>query len=74
MGQAAGVSVDSFPGKTFPAKVYFISPIAEFTPKNVQTKDERVKQVFAVKLDLGDGEGMLKPGMPADARIVAAGN
>ena len=74
LGQAAGVSVDSFPGKTFPAKVYFISPIAEFTPKNVQTKDERVKQVFAVKLDLGDGEGMLKPGMPADARIVAAGN
>jgi len=73
LGQSAEVSVDSFPGKIFPAKVYFISPIAEFTPKNVQTKDERVKQVFAVKLDLGNGDGMLKPGMPADARIDVAG-
>jgi HlyD family secretion protein len=74
LGQAAKISVDSFPGRTFPGKVYFISPRAEFTPKNVQTKDERVKQVFAVKLDLGDGSGLLKPGMPADARILVAGN
>ena len=39
------------------------------TPKNVQTKDDRVKQVFAVTVDLGDGEGALRPGMPADARL-----
>ncbi len=37
--------------------------------KNVQTKDDRVKQVFAVTVDLGDGEGALRPGMPADARL-----
>jgi membrane fusion protein YbhG len=74
LGQTARISVDSFPGKTFPGKVSFISPKAEFTPKNVQTKDERVKQVFAVKLDLGDGGGELKPGMPADAQILMPGN
>ncbi|TFG82785.1 MAG: HlyD family efflux transporter periplasmic adaptor subunit [Spirochaetales bacterium] len=73
LGQAAQVSVDSFPGKNFEGMVSFISPKAEFTPKNVQTKDERVKQVFAVRLDLGSGEGLLKPGMPADALIVVAG-
>jgi len=69
LGQSAKISVDSFPGRTFTGTVSFISPKAEYTPKNVQTKDERVKQVFAIKLDLGAGEGLLKPGMPADARI-----
>lgn len=73
LGQKAKVTVDSFPGKTFGGVVSFISPKAEYTPKNVQTKDERVKQVFAVKIDLGAGEGQLKPGMPADASIVVAG-
>lgn len=72
LGDEARVSVDSFPGRGFPGKVAFISPKAEFTPKNVQTRDERVKQVFAVRLDLGSGEGLLRPGMPADARLVPA--
>lgn len=67
LGEKAAVSVDSFPGRIFPGTVAFISPQAEFTPKNVQTKDERTKLVYAVKLDLGDGAGLLKPGMPADA-------
>jgi HlyD family secretion protein len=69
LGEQAAVSVDSFPGRTFPGTVSFISPRAEFTPKNVQTKDERVKLVYAVRIDLGDGEGLLKPGMPADANL-----
>ena len=69
LGQAATVGVDSFPGRAFKGKLSRISPRAEFTPKNVQTKDERVKQVFAVTVDLGDGEGALRPGMPADARL-----
>jgi HlyD family secretion protein len=69
IGRAAKVAVDSFPDRAFPGTLSFISPRAEFTPKNVQTKDERVKQVFAVKIDLGSGEGLLKPGMPADARF-----
>ncbi len=69
IGQSASIAVDSAPGRAFPGKVSRISPKAEFTPKNVQTKDERVKQVFAVTIDLGDGEGVLKPGMPADAEL-----
>ncbi len=69
LGAQAQVFVDSFPGRSFAGKLSYISPRAEFTPKNVQTKDERVKQVFAVKIELGTGEGVLKPGMPADARF-----
>jgi HlyD family secretion protein len=69
LGAKAQVFVDSFPGRAFSGSVSYISPRAEFTPKNVQTKDERVKQVFAVKIELGSGEGVLKPGMPADARF-----
>lgn len=73
VGQEASISVDSFPGRAFKGKVTRISSEAEFTPKNVQTKDERVKQVFAVTIGLGDGEGSLRPGMPADAVLTAAG-
>lgn len=69
LGAKAEVSVDSFPGRIFPGEISYISPRAEFTPKNVQTKDERAKLVYAVKIELGDGEGALKPGMPADARF-----
>jgi HlyD family secretion protein len=47
----------------------YISPIAEFTPKNVQTKEERTKLVFAVKVEADNLEGILKPGMPADASV-----
>lgn len=69
LGEKTAVSVDSFPGRTFEGLVSFISPRAEFTPKNVQTRDERVKLVYAVRIELGAGEGLLKPGMPADARF-----
>jgi len=69
LGEAARVYVDAFPGRAFAAKVTEISQRAEFTPKDVQTKEERVKQVFAVKLVVENPEGVLKPGMPADAGI-----
>jgi len=69
LGEAARVYVDAFPGRAFAAKVAEISQRAEFTPKDVQTKEERVKQVFAVKLVVENPEGVLKPGMPADAGI-----
>jgi HlyD family secretion protein len=69
LGQSAAIRVDSAPGKSFAGTVSRIASRAEFTPKNVQTKDERVKQVFAVTIDLGAGEGTLKPGMPADASL-----
>ena len=70
-GQPAAVSVDSFPGRTFPGKVIYISPEAEFTPKNIQTKEERVKLVYGVKVKLQNSEELLKPGMPADVTIAA---
>jgi len=70
LGQPARIAVDSFPGRWFEARVSRVSQQAEFTPKNVETKEERVKLVFAVELDIAKNpEGVLKPGMPADAEI-----
>lgn len=63
------VQVDSFPGKTFKGTVIFINSQAEFTPRNVQTKSERVNTVFAVKLQIPNSNFDLKPGMPADATL-----
>lgn len=65
-GQLVGVQVDAYPGETFTGKVSHISEKAEFTPKNVQTPDERTKLVFAVTIEITDGQGKIKPGMPAD--------
>ncbi len=67
LGQTVDVLVDSFPGEPFPGVVTFINDSAEFTPKNVQTKEERVNTVFAVKISLENSDSRLKPGMPADA-------
>ena len=69
VGQTVEVSVDSFPGKVFEGQVSYIASEAEFTPKNVQTKKERVNMVFAVKVKIPNPEHELKPGMPADAVI-----
>ena len=69
IGDAVPVSVDSFPNKTFTGKVIFINSQAEFTPRNVQTKSERVNTVFAVKLQIPNPNFDLKPGMPADATL-----
>ena len=70
LGQKAEVFIDSFPDKAFRGKVIAISNKAEFTPKTIQTKDERVKLMFAVKININNKELKLKPGMPADARIL----
>jgi HlyD family secretion protein len=69
MGDTFPVSVDSFPNKTFAGKVVFINSQAEFTPRNVQTKSERVNTVFGVKLQIANPDFELKPGMPADAAL-----
>lgn len=69
-GQSAKVYVDAYPGEVFEGVVTYISPEAEFTPKNVQTKEERVNLVFAVKICLDNPDHRLKPGMPADAEII----
>ncbi|MEJ2570603.1 MAG: efflux RND transporter periplasmic adaptor subunit [Anaerolineales bacterium] len=70
LGQAAIVTVDSFPDETFNATVTRIADRAEFTPRNVQTKEGRRVTVFAIKLELNDPTGRLKPGMPADVEFV----
>ena len=62
----AEVSVDSYPDQTFQAKVVRIADEAEYTPRNVQTEEDRRSTVFAVELVLLDGLNHLKPGMPAD--------
>jgi HlyD family secretion protein len=66
LGQTAKVSVDSFPGETFEAKVQRIADQAEFTPRNVQTETGRRTTVFAVDLAVTNPDSKLKPGMPAD--------
>lgn len=70
LGQKAQITVDSFPEKRFPGVVTFISQRAEFTPKNVQTKEERVKQVYRVKVTMPNPTHELKIGMPADGYVL----
>lgn len=69
LGAAAKVRVDTFPDREFVGRVSYVSSQAEFTPKNVQTQEERVKLVFAVNVTMDNREGILKPGMPADVTI-----
>jgi len=69
LGQKAEVTADSFPGKVYPGRVTYISPKAEFTPKNVQTKEERVKLVYRIKVSLANPDQELKAGMPVDVRL-----
>ena len=66
-GQDVEVKVDTFPDKVYRGKVSFISSEAEFTPKFIQTRKERVKLVYLVKVSIPNPERELKPGMPADA-------
>jgi multidrug resistance efflux pump len=73
-GQPATVTVDAFPGKKFPARVAEISPDAEFTPKAVETKAERVNLVYSAKVDLLQGwDAPLVPGQPAEVTISVDG-
>jgi HlyD family secretion protein len=66
LGMAAQVTIDAFPHQPFNGKVTFVSERAEFTPKNIQTPDERVKLVYRVKVEVETRDEALKPGMPAD--------
>ena len=73
VGQEVRVTVDSYPERTFNGEVGRIATRAEFTPKNVQTKEERVTTVFAVDIKIPNQDHALKPGMPADAEILVEG-
>lgn len=72
-GQTAQVTVDAFPGKSFDAIVTEIAPDPEFTPKQVETREERVNLVYGAKVDLMEGWGVaLVPGQPAEIAVKAA--
>jgi HlyD family secretion protein len=70
LGQQAEVTTDD--GQSRKGRVSFVAANAEFTPKNVQTRDERVKLVYRIKVALENGDGLFKPGMPATARLQPA--
>jgi len=69
-GQDAGITTDTYPGKQYHGRISFISSSAEFTPKSVQTTQERVTLVYRIKIDVDNPNHELKPGMPADAHLV----
>lgn len=71
LGQKAEITIDTYPGKIYPGVVTFISSRAEFTPKNVQTREERVKQVYRVKITIQNPRHELKIGMPAEGYILS---
>ncbi|MFT5730861.1 MAG: HlyD family secretion protein [Desulforhopalus sp.] len=73
LNQKVTVSTDSFPDKKYEGRVSFISSEAEFTPKTVQTFEERVKLVYRIKVALQNEDNELKPGMPADG-VINLGN
>jgi HlyD family secretion protein len=74
VGQDVQVTTDSYPGKIYPGRISFISSQSEFTPKNVQTEKERVKLVYRIKVNISNPEMQLKPGMPADGKILPTGS
>jgi HlyD family secretion protein len=69
LNQTVDVTTDTYPEKIYPGRISYISSEAEFTPKSVQTREERVKLMYRVKIALENPEDELKPGMPADALI-----
>ncbi|HSH46875.1 MAG TPA: HlyD family efflux transporter periplasmic adaptor subunit [Longimicrobiales bacterium] len=67
LGQEATIGSDTYPDRSYTGRVVHIASEAEFTPRNVQTREERVKLVYAVRVAITDDSGMvLKPGIPAD--------
>ena len=70
LGSKAKVTTDSYPGKVYDGRVTFISSQAEFTPKQIQTQQERVKLVYRIKIEIDNPKHELKSNMPADAEIV----
>lgn len=70
LAQKVEVTTDTYPDKRYIGRVTFISSRAEFTPKNVQTKEERIKQVYRVKVTIPNPDYELKIGMPAEGWIL----
>ncbi len=72
LGQVCQVTVDAYPDRTYQGKVTFISNQAEFTPGNVQTPDDRAKQVYRIRVTINDAQHVLRPGMTADVWLQGA--
>jgi HlyD family secretion protein len=70
LGQRVRVTTDSYPGKVYEGRITFVASEAEFTPKQIQTQEERVKLVYRIKVEVANPNGELKLNMPADAEIV----
>ena len=70
LGQKVKLRTDSFPGVAYDGVVTFIASEAEFTPKQIQTPEERVKLVYRIKVEVANPKGELKNNMPMDAEIV----
>jgi HlyD family secretion protein len=70
LGAKAQITTDSYPKKAYWGRVSFIASEAEFTPKQIQTQQERVKLVYRIKIDVDNPQHELKSNMPADAEIV----
>ena len=73
IGDKVSVAVDSFPARRFTARISYVSRQGEFTPGNVQTPEERSKQVFRIKAMIEDGRDLLRPGMAADVWLAPEG-
>jgi HlyD family secretion protein len=69
LNQEVAVTMDTYPERKFKGKVTYISSTAEFTPRNVQSVDERRHQVFAIKIRVEDPQGIFKSGMAADVHL-----
>ena len=69
-GQRVEVFTDSYPDRPLYGDVVHIADTAEFTPKNVQTKDERVRLIYKIKVEIPNPDGVLKIGMPVDVRFL----
>ena len=70
LGEEVLVTADSFPGEKFKGRVIYIADQGEFTPKSIQTKEERTTQVFGIKIEIPNPDLKLKAGMPADAEFL----
>jgi multidrug resistance efflux pump len=69
LGQKVEVTIDSYPGRVFQGTVIQVASISEFTPRNIQSADERRHQVFGIKVQVDNAEGIFKSGMAAEVRL-----
>ena len=69
LNQPARVTIDAYPGKTFQGTIVQIATVSEFTPRNIQSVDERRHQVFGAKVVVDDPQGVFKSGMAAEVDI-----